>query len=132
MLISADASLRSTCSAVEFVGTTGAANGVSRPLNHGLLLRALPTALMGDRHEHGFPMPRFATELGAGRQQPAHTFDGILSVAVGQREATSIAKALISDWQVSGIFQAFSAPFTVTTAAPSWYAWQHADSRSRG
>jgi hypothetical protein len=97
--------------------------GVSRPLTHGLLLKGHYTYSSSWALGTSYELPD--AEIQQRNWAPAassrpHTFTMAFLYQlpwVSDGSYTSIAKALISDWQVNGIFQAFNgAPFTVTAS----------------
>jgi Carboxypeptidase regulatory-like domain len=97
--------------------------GVSRPLSHGLLLKGHYTYSSSWAIGTSYELPD--AEIQQRNWAPAassrpHTFTMAFLYQlpwVSEGSYTSIAKALISDWQVNGIFQAFNgAPFTVTAS----------------
>ena len=95
--------------------------GVTRPLSHGLLLKGHYTLASTWALGTSYELPSAEAEdrnwarAGGSRRHTA-TMSFVYQLpwqSTGFRQ--SIAKAIISDWQVNGIFQAFSgAPFTVT------------------
>jgi hypothetical protein len=95
--------------------------GVTRPLTHGLLLKGHYTLASTWSLGTSYELPseeaqdRNWAPAGGSRRHTA-TMSFVYQLpwqSTGFRQ--SIGKALISDWQVNGIFQAFSgAPFTVT------------------
>ena len=97
--------------------------GVSRPLTNGLLLKGHYTYssswALGTSYELPTAEAQDRNWAPAGGSRP-HTFTMAFLYQlpwVSDGNYSSIAKALISDWQVNGIFQAFNgAPFTVTAS----------------
>ena len=97
--------------------------GVSRPLTQGLLLKGHYTYssswAIGTSYELPDPAVQERNWAPAANSRP-HTFTMAFLYRlpwVSDGRYSSIAKALVSDWQINGIFQAFNgAPFTVTAS----------------
>jgi len=98
--------------------------GVSRPLTRGLLLKGHYTYssswALGTSYELPDPQVQERNWAPATGSRP-HTFTMAFLYRLpwtSDGGYSSIAKTLISDWQVNGIFQAFNgAPFTVTASS---------------
>jgi hypothetical protein len=97
--------------------------GVSRPLTQGLLLKGHYTYssswAIGTMYELPDPAVQERNWAPAGGSRP-HTFTMAFLYRLPWTSSggySGIAKTLISDWQINGIFQAFNgAPFTVTAS----------------
>ena len=119
--------------------TTRCRSGVTRPFTQGLMLKGHYTFSRSKalRTDYEVPTPEAQDRNWAlaNGDRPHTLHDGVrLPAALAQRAAArSIPRALINDWQINGIFGAFSgSPFTVTADGTTLeYAGQPADRRPR-
>jgi len=95
--------------------------GVSRPLREGLLLKGHYTYSSSWERGTSYELPTAEAQARnwapAGGSRP-HTFTMAVLYQLPWQTGGSLTKALIRDWQINGLLQAFNgAPFTVTASA---------------